>query len=460
MHSVHYAYARRNGAKSITEKGLDKKSVLAACATGGAIFVYLFFMHRFYGRYGALITFCFIIFFAAAVFVFSLTEKQNLKKALCVCIALVTVIELGINAYDAFEGFNEKESDYVSFVDEMEPVINEIKAQDSGFFRLEKHSTYLNLIHRDVANSESFLFNYNGIENYTSTYDPNVDEFFARMGYSDSTYIPDAESPDEVQFPTDIYWNDPQIVIDSLLGLKYQILEEPSAGLVKKEITSEIPMDMALYENPYALPLAYNVADFSDTAPAYSKNPFENQEAFLSAVLGREAGVFVNVDADFDKVRDGRETYYAIAQTDGPMYFYTDGTEVHEDLKNEKNCGLFVNNEFVDILCTRFEENAIYIGDFKKGDRVKVHIKYYTEALSNHTLYLAQLDMNAFEKAIDEIKASSTTDLNIKGNKVSGTYTTDTASTVMITLPYTDGWTVYVTASRLNIRIRQHLHRN
>ncbi len=431
------------GARSIKEKGLDKLSVLKASVTVFAIFLYLLLAGKFYGRLGACMTFCFIVLFASLVFVVALTEKQKLRKALCVLVAVITVGELGYNAYDTFDKFKDNESDYVSFVEEMEPVIAEIKAKDSGFFRLEKHASYLNLVNRNVANSESFLFNYSGVENYTSTYDANVDEFFAGMGYSDSTYIPDEESEDEVVFPTDIYWNDPQLVMDSVLGIKYQILEKQAPGLNLSSINAAIPMDMALYENPYALPLAFNASGFSENAPLYGRNPFENQESFVSAILGRDAGVYKIIASDFDGIKEGRETYYAVAEIDGPMYFYTDGRDVHTDLK-VKNCGLFVNNDYVCKICTRFESNVIYLGDFKKGEKVKIHIKYYTEPLSEHNVYLAQLDMPAFEQAISEIKAKSSTDLNISGNKVSGTYTTDADSTVMITLPYTEGWSVYV----------------
>lgn len=47
------------------------------------------------------------------------------------------------------------------------------------------------------------MFNYNGLSNYTSTYDAVVDNFMGRMGYSDSTYIPDENSKDGVVNPTD-----------------------------------------------------------------------------------------------------------------------------------------------------------------------------------------------------------------------------------------------------------------
>ena len=105
------------------------------------------------------------------------------------------------------------------------------------------------------------MFNYNGFENYTSTYDANVDEFMARMGYSDSTYIPDEASNEAVLNPTDVYWNCPMLVSDSLLGLKYQLNNKEYPGLEAQTVESKLPEGYTLYNNPYALPLAYCVSE-------------------------------------------------------------------------------------------------------------------------------------------------------------------------------------------------------
>lgn len=440
------------GVKSIYEKGIDRASALKALAAVVAVFAVVDINELFFSRFGAYATlFVIICYFIAVLVIGSLKDKKSLR-ALCVLIVLVlTVGELTVNGYHDFNKYKDSESNYATFVEQMEPVLNEIKEKDDSFYRLEKHSTYLNLVGRDVANSESFLLNYNGIENYTSTYDPNVDVFFGIMGYSDSTYVPDENSTDEVPFPTDVYWNSPLLVMDSILGIKYQILEKKTVGLKEVELEATVPMDMTVYENQYALPLAYNVSAAFDSEIIYDRNPFVNQEKFLDAILGKEANAYVNLDYTLQSYENKVETYTATAAVDGPLYFYTDGSDIHEELHNS-NCSVFINGQHVQPVCRRFEMNAVYLGNFKKGDSITVGVKHYSSDNSEHNIYLAQLDMDAFEQAINEIKAASSTDLNIDGNKVSGTYTTDTASTVMITLPYTDGWSIYVDGKKVEYK--------
>ena len=440
------------GIKSIYEKGFDKASALKAFATVAAVFAVVDISDMFYSKFGAYATMFVIFCFFIAVAAIGMLKDKKVLRSLCVLIVLVlSVGELTVNAYHDFNKYKDVESEFVSFVQQMEPVINEIKEKDDSFYRLEKHSTYLNLVGRDVANSESFLFNYNGIENYTSTYDPNVDTFFGVMGYSDSTYVPADDSSDEAPFPTDVYWNSPMLLMDSILGIKYQILEKKTVGLKDVETEAAVPMDMHLYENQYALPLAYNVSDAFNSELVYDRNPFDNQEKFLDSILGREANAYVNLDFSLEKYEKKIETYKAVAAVDGPLYFYTDGSDIHEELHNS-NCDVFINGQHVQPVCRRFEMSAVYLGNFKKGDKLTVAVKHYSEDKDEHNIYLAQLDVNNFEQAINEIKSASTTDLNIKGNKVSGTYTTDTASTVMITLPYTDGWTVYVDGKQVEYK--------
>ena len=98
---------------------------------------------------------------------------------------IVSFAELGANATVALKGYNDKEKDYESYTSQMGSVINDIKASDSSLYRIEKDISYIQLHGKDVADSEGFLFDYNGLESYTSTYDANVDMFMAKMGYSD-----------------------------------------------------------------------------------------------------------------------------------------------------------------------------------------------------------------------------------------------------------------------------------
>lgn len=396
-----------------------------------------------------------LVFVVYALFVFLIFNGKSkagkkdfaVKAVSILAVTGILFAELGVNAVLAFKDYSVSEKQFTSYVDEMDKIVTEMKEKDDSFYRFEKNYSFLSVTGTDVATCESLLFGYNSIENYSSTYDPAVDEFFASMGYSDSTYIPDEESKENILFPTDSYWNSPMLLMDSILGVKYEFAQSQTYGLEKYEMGSAMPEGYSMYKNPYALPMAFNVSSALAEKPEYTLNPFENQQMFVSAMLGEDAEVYAEPRQEYIGYEDKLETYELTAKTDGPMYVYADGSRFHSN-DYIKNCELLVNGEYVQNICQRFLYNAEYIGDYKKGDVVTVQIKHLGKDDTQHELYSAQLDANAFEGVIFTLSSGSKSDLNIKGNALSGTYTTDKDSTVMLSIPYDEGWTLYVDGER------------
>lgn len=388
-----------------------------------------------------------IIYGIALVVMYALKNKKFLKSIIALAVCVLTVAELTYNGVKIFEIHTvDREDEFVNYTNEMEPVIADIKSNDNSFYRIEKNVSYLTEVGRTVANSESFMYNYNGISGYTSTYDPNVDLFLAKMGYSDSTSITPENQTEKKFNATETYWNSPQFVMDSILGVKYQILDSSAPGLVEYDDNSIFDGRYRVYENPYALPLAFNVSSDMYNDIEYGQNPFENQEKFVSAALGKDVSLFFTPDYENGEMHNKVQNITVNIEKDGPLYFYTDPNDCH-DSSNGDACELYVNDERVAKICKRFCTNAVYIGDYKAGDTVDVTIKMHDGSNKNgktHTVYLEQLDVSAAENAVKELASGSSSTLNINKNTVSGTYETATDSTVLLTVPYTDGWTLYV----------------
>lgn len=233
------------------------------------------------------------------------------------------------------------------------------------------------------------------------------------------------------------------LVMDSLLGIKYQMLDKNAPGLSEEKLNSDIPKGYKLYKNNYSLLLAYNVSSDMKKNIEYGLNPFENQNKFLSAVTGDNSNVYKSCEISYGSSSENSESIKITAGIDGPMYIYTDALREHSD-KSKPYCEIYVNGKFVQKTCARFLTNAVYIGDFEKGESVDVTIKHIIKNNVKHKLYASQLDMDEFTQVYQAVSEASVTDLNIVKNKVTGTYTTDTDSTVMLTIPYSDGWTVSV----------------
>lgn len=435
---------------------INKKAMLVSLGVIAAVALVLDLQGAFHNRFVANVyLFVFAVYGALMLFICN-GKKADLKKKLCIALtALILFGELGANAAVAFREYNLSNSQFEDYTENMSAIVNEMKEKDSSFYRFEKNYSYLTEVGSDVATCEALLFGYNSIEHYSSTYDINVDEFMATMGYSDSTYVPDEDSEESILYPTDTYWNSPMLLTDSLLGIKYQLSQSEIYGAEKIDMNTQLPGGYSMYQNKYALPIAYNVSADLESKPEYGFNPFENQQKFISAMIGEETAIYSYPDAERVSFKDKKEIYQLTAKTDGPMYVYADGTKMHSDIRKE-NCELYVNGEYVQNMCQRFLINAEYIGDYKAGDIVTVEIRHVSENnkdnTEEHTLYAAQLDMDVFENVYSRLSSGSSTDLNVSGNTVSGTYTTDIDSTVMLSIPYADGWSVYVDGQKADYK--------
>lgn len=436
---------------------LDKPAVFKALALIAGVTLLLDLQNAFNNRFIANAYLFIFAFYALFLFGVYCTKNSNLKKAVSTAlIALFAFGELGVNAVLAFKDYNMSNHVYSSYTKEMENIIDEMKQKDSSFYRFEKNYSYLSETGSECATCEPLLFGYNSIEHYSSTYDGNVDAFMASMGYSDSTYVPDEESDDEILFPTDTYWNSPMIMTETLLGVKYELAQEKTFGMSDFDMQSEMPSGYSMYVNENALPMAYNVSSKAVTKSDYTLNPFDNQQKFVSSLVGEDVALYDNLNPELKEIKNDWEKYTVTALTDGPVYFYTDGTDaekaeerknIHKDNRHD-NCELYVNGEYLQNTCQRFLLNAVYLGEFKAGDVIDVELKHTSKNKSEHSkqhlIYVSQLDEAVYNDVCKKLSAGSQTDLNINGNKISGNYITDSDSLVMLTIPYAEGWTVKV----------------
>ena len=376
-------------------------------------------------------------------------QKSVKKKYLCSCAGvlafLLLVAELSYNTKLAFQNYKESNETYVEYTAAMENVLDEIGTEEDNFYRLEKTYSYLTTTGRYIATCESLFFGYNSIEHYSSSYDDEVDAFLAKIGYSD--WI-SGEA-----FLCETYWNSPMIVTDSILSVKYAIMDSESYGYEEYNTQAQLADDSYnVYVNQYSLPLGYNVSTDSEEEIGYTDNPYLNQELFISEIIGEEVDLYNEVLGSCTSDENSEsETWTFKAESDGPVYLYVDGEDVHGNYYAD-NCELYVNGEFVQKICKRFLINSIYIGEYEAGSEIQIEIKHLNSDLDRHTLYMVQLDTDVFEECISVLKAGSESSLNIDGNVIEGIYSTSEDSMVMLTIPYEDAWKAYVDGEEVEIK--------
>ena len=381
-----------------------------------------------------------LILCVGAVTVWCVRNKSVLFNVLCWIMVGLSALESGYNVYLAFSQYNNDAKTFTNYSLGAEKIVKQLN-DDSGdsFYRYENNFNYLYSIGREIATGESLLYGYNSIEHYSSAYDFNVDRFLANMGYSNI--------PGDKYFLCETYWNSPMLLTDSLLSIKYAQLSEKAVGYEDTGIKTDYA---EIYKNNYALPLGYPVSEDIKKL-SFGKDPYQNQEKLLSAMIGQNIKVYQDVKAEYDhKDKDSNEIWNLKVIYDGPVYLFVDGSKIHNSLYDH-NCEVYVNDKYIQNACHRFEINSMYLGEYKSGDEIILKIKRNTKKDKEHTIYAAQLDIAEFDKAMQILKNGYTSNLNILGNKISGDVSVDKDSEIFLSIPYEKTWSLTVDGKKTDI---------
>ncbi len=327
-------------------------------------------------------------------------------------------------------------SNHDSYIDVIPPLrdkVNEIKAQDDGFYRIEKN------FFRTV--NDPLAANMYGLSHSSSTLNAKPIELLKRLGFTARSHY--------------TRYSGKTLITSSLFGVKYELSTENNTTTdVKndKEITYE--------ENPYALPICYlaniNILDFELT----KYDPFTAQTEFLNIVIGESNNYFARVE-DMDlktnnitqgftgddhhsyKKTDTNQaaslTYTFKAPKSGEMYMYLPSTY-------ERTVNVSVNDVSKG---NYFEGDNNYmksLGVFVEGQDIKVVLSLTKDNLYFREAEFAVIDeeavKSALEKAVELNKDTVCTKPSPTKVKTQVNCAEDSA--LLCTIPDEKGWTMYV----------------
>lgn len=422
----------------------------------------------------------FSIFFTVALFALlclkiRLTSKKA-QNAVSAVLAAVVCIEIFCNGVVCFIKINDdvlfaKYSGYQDFLDELRPTVEQLKEYDDGFYRTEKTN------HRQK--NDNFALALKGISNSTSTLNADAIEFIHRLGYTGRAHLTQYRGGTPLG--------------DSLLGIKYVINKASSNNLdgIYDKIEELGDENYSVYQNPYALSLAYGVSDsIKELDLGEVSNVFERYNTLLSTMLGDENApeVFSGVSGVNlhhgnckevkmvttvrytapDKSEGNFSFTYDIPST-GKYYFYPDASSIPDsikvrvevisaDLEEEIPTPSRVNDQIANKKISFLErdtDHVLYLGEFNESDSVKItffipkgeNINFSLKQpylwFFNEEAYTSNMEamLKAPQLAIDD---TSTDD------KITGTLKTSTNDqTVLTTIPYDKGWNVYVDGEKV-----------
>lgn len=168
---------------------------------------------------------------------------------------------------------------------------NTIKAiQDddpTSFYRIDRTTTRVD----SAALNEGLALGYDQLSSYSSANNPQAIAPLNSLGYSSVG-----------EFST--RYAEPILAIDALLGVKYAIAEQESAGYTVKSQLSN--MTSAVYENPYALNIGIAASKGIQNSTLQGEDPFEKQNELYSKILGRKVELYTKIEAT--NTENGKDT--------------------------------------------------------------------------------------------------------------------------------------------------------
>ena len=360
-----------------------------------------------------------LIFAAVYIVGLALTffGAKRFRPYICSLLVVLTCVELVVNGYATLKGLDREhgfksKTEYNQYVEVIGEAVDYIEEYDDGFYRMEKTFSR--------TDNDSMKFGYNGMTHYSSTYNRNIVDFNSDMGM--------------LQEYICMRYLGSTLLTDSILGVKYVVSEEKvNDEYIELRRTGS---GLGIYENPYALSIGFAADESALNQISYGSSWLENQDKFAQSALGES---FVSRVSSAVRVDGGAGREFT-APSDGTYY-------LELDPKYEGNIELTVNGRSVNYEYDRSEKKIFCIGSYSRGDRVRVALDS-SEDMSKAVI--SGVDSARFERACREKQESGSLNITDYGNTwIEGEITLEDEQILFTTIPYEDGWKVYIDGERV-----------
>ena len=432
-------------------QSIGSKTIFAICAALAGMVVFIQTLNYEYVDDLKTIWFS-LLCIAVYLIVLCIFKVTKFKENVLLIMAFIVSFELFANGltnvvaldkdviYSNYSGYN-------TFLASYRPIVNTVLENDTSFYRMEK------TIHRKV--NDNMALKIRGISNSTSTLNSDTIAFLHRMGYCSLSHWSKYAGGTPVN--------------DSLIGLKYIISADDLSQYYNRAYTVG---DFTAWENPYALSLAYGVeTDLVDNVKSEDyETPMDYLNAVITAMLGEEetVQVFVPIEVETTKTNNycdssfiaghykyakQNENYEALlyytftSPTDSELFFY-----IPSDYQREVN--LRVNGQSMGSFHGGDTDRIISFGCYETGSPISL-----TMSLASNDLYIKKdynclfyIDWEVFEDSMQRLASIQYDITDYTESSFKGTISTPKDNqNILTTLPYDEGWRVYVDGNRVEI---------
>lgn len=323
---------------------------------------------------------------------------------------------------------------------------------DDGVYRIEKNH------HRTV--NDAMAFGSYGISHSSSTLNASPIQFLRKLGFSYGGHY--------IKYKGSTY------VSDAILGIKY-VMEKANTedGDIPENkhydkllLTNEDEKDTwAVYENPYALPVAF-MADSSILDVTLEKdNPFVNQNDLLSHLVSNEyTEYFKQIPVERTLPENAKQSSYGAHIKYTPI---TEGENSHieyiieaptEDMiymylpsSYERRVNLWLNKEFLDYYFESGNMVVQTLGRFEKGEEISLIVTITDdkkEVLFKDKLFY-YLDEEKFSDSVEKLREHPLNITSFSEDHIKGEITAEKDGVMFTSISWEPGWTIKVDGEKV-----------
>lgn len=381
------------------------------------------------------ITIAFVIIWTAVLL---LIKKNNVSKLIMgILIISVTFCEVIIADTGAFS-LAQKQTEYIKNYDTYTDAIENVKNEDDSLYKME-------LCHLNTR-MDPCIYGYNGI----STFSSMAYENYSRLQYSLGMYGNRINS----------YTYNPQTPIYNMMyNIKYLIYNnqeiKPTTNLYTRFYETKDAKSV-VYENDYNLPISFAVDDEIFAWDTTEGNPFRVQGDFFSLATGID-DVFKDVEytnCEFNGISGNEVT------ENGTFWIkrVSDFGDVEITFSAKTNGNLYVYFSSADIKSLTFKIGdktinqstetpyILDLGYFNAGESATLSIESsgVDSKESNFQIYAYTVDQDVLNAGYKKLSKNALNITKHTDTKIIGNINLDKDSVLYSSIPYDEGWNIYV----------------